>query len=125
MIIRYGIFSIEAFRKMDKQARTYLFEDLRHREQKTYPEPSYLIAMNQHLPPHSQGGAVRDIRFAELDIPRTLAAYAPLLSGLASFFRRSQEMVNFASKELARASSKDPPYKPYHTPQAPLESLDA
>ena len=72
--------------------------------------------MNQHLPPQIQGGAVRDIRFVELDIPRTLAAHTPLLSGLSSFFRPSQEMVNFASKELARASSKDPPYKPYPTP---------
>ena len=73
--------------------------------------------MNQHLPPHIQGGAVRDIRFVELDIPRTLAAYTPLLSGLADFFRPPREMVNFASKELARASRKDTPYKPYLTPK--------
>ena len=48
---------------------------------KTYPELSYLIATNQHLPPHIQGGDVRDIRFVELDIPRTLADYTPFYRG--------------------------------------------
>ena len=117
MLARYGILSIESFRQVDKQARTYLFEDLRQREQKTYPELSFLIAMNQNLPPHSQGGAAKDIRFVELDIPRSLLTYTPLLSGLSALFRPSQDMVNFASKELAQAASKDPPYTPYPTPK--------
>ena len=37
MLTIYGISPIEAFRQMDKQARTYLFGDLRQREHKTYP----------------------------------------------------------------------------------------
>ena len=105
---------------MDTQARTYLFEDLRHREQKTYPGLSFLIAMNQNLHPYSQGGAAKDIRFAELDIPRIFLTYTPLMSGLSALFRPSQDMVNFASKELAQAASKDPPYTPYLTPNLHL-----
>ena len=115
MIVRYGIISIESFRQMGKQALTYLFEDLGKRERKTYPELSFLIAMNHHLPPHIQCGAPRDIRFTELDIHRSLLVYSPLLDGLSSFFRPTQEMANFSSKELDQAPSKDPPFKPYLT----------
>ena len=75
--------------------------------------------MNRHLPPSSQGGAQRDIRFAELDTHRTLLAYKHLVAGLAGFFRPTQEMVDFSSKELDQAASKDPPFKPYLTPNLP------
>ena len=38
ILARYGIQSLEAFKQIDKQARGYLFEDLRRREQMTFPE---------------------------------------------------------------------------------------
>ena len=76
--------------------------------------------MNQNLPPHSQVGAAKDIRFVELDIPRSLLTYTPLLSGLSALFRPSQDMVNFASKELAQAAIKGPPCAPYLTPKLHL-----
>ena len=49
-MVRYGIQSLEAFKQIDKQARGYLFEDLRHREQMTFPE---LARNGKSLPPHS------------------------------------------------------------------------
>ena len=58
ILVRYGIASVEAFKQADKQARNYLFEDLRLRENMTFPELSFLVALNQHLPPHSQGGGL-------------------------------------------------------------------
>ena len=118
MLVRYGIHSAEAFRQTDKQARAYLFEDFRQREQKTYPELSFIIAMNQHLPPPQPRRSYAGyIRFVELDIPRTLPAYPPKLSGLAGLFRPSREMVNFISRELATAASKGPSFKPYLSPK--------
>ena len=49
ILLRYGIQSLEAFNQIDKQARGYLFEDLRRREQMTFPE---LPRNGKSLPPH-------------------------------------------------------------------------
>ena len=49
------------------------------------------------------------MRFAELDIPKALAKYAPQLSSLSAFFLPDQDQVNWVRKEIAIAASKDPP----------------
>ena len=65
----------------------------------------FLIAPNQHLPPHIQGGASK-VMYTELDIPLALKTYAPSLQLLgAFFFRPAQGMVNFARKELSGAAN--------------------
>ena len=46
---RYGIQSLEAFKQTDRQARGYLFDDLRRREQMTFPE---LPRNGKSLPSH-------------------------------------------------------------------------
>ena len=38
ILARYGAQSVEAFKQIDRQARGYLFEDLRRRDQMTFPE---------------------------------------------------------------------------------------
>ena len=64
-----------------------------------------------------RGGGASKIQFTELDIPRALASYAPSLKLLGGLFRPSQEMVNAIRKEIAEASNKDPPFKPFILPK--------
>ena len=77
---------------------------------------SFLIALNQHLPPHSQGSSA-NIKFTELDIPRALSDYSPSLAGIAGFLRPTQAMVNMIRKEIAEAANKDPPFLPFIVPK--------
>ena len=120
ILARYGISSVEASKQADKRARGYLFEDLRLRGNLTFPELRFLVALNQHLPPHSHGSTTK-VQFAELDIPRALDTYAPSLKLLGGLFRPSQEMVNLIRKELAEAANKDPPFKPFILPELPAK----
>ena len=53
ILVRYGIQSLEAFKQIDKQARGYLFDGLRHREQMTFPE---LPRNGKSLPSHFRNG---------------------------------------------------------------------
>ena len=50
ILVRYGILTVEAFKQTDRPASCYLFEDHRHRGQMTFPELSFMAALNQHLP---------------------------------------------------------------------------
>ena len=52
-----------------------------------------------------------NIRSAELDIPRELAAYRPKISNISAFILPGQEMANCVQKEIAIASAKDPPVR--------------
>ena len=83
---------------------------------------SFLIALNQHLPPHSHG-IPANIKFTELDIPRALGTYAPSLAGIAGFFRPSQTMLNATRKEIAEAANRDP-LSTLHCAHALHRSLD-
>ena len=117
ILVRYGLDSIEAFRTTDEQARRFLFEDLRKSEQLNFPQLGFLLKLPRHVPPHDQKLSGNNIRFAELDIPRDLASYAPLLTNLSGHLLPDQEMVNFAQKECALAEDKDPPFVPYLNPK--------
>ena len=77
---------------------------------------SFLIALNQHLPPHSQGSS-SNVKFTELDIPRALNDYAPSLTAIGGFLRPTQAMVNMIRKEIAEAANKDPPFLPFIVPK--------
>ena len=118
ILLRYGLPTVEYFRKADKQAMSYLFGDLRQREQRTFHELSFPIALSQHLLPHIQGGPIK-VSYTELDMPPALRTYAPSLQFPEAFFRPTQSMVNFARKELAEASGKEPPFKPLLIPELP------
>ena len=50
MLAMYGISSVEASKQTDKQARGYLFEDLRMRGDVAFPEISFSAALSQHPP---------------------------------------------------------------------------
>ena len=56
VLVRYGILTAGASNQTDRQARGYLSEDLRQREQMALPELSFLVALNQHLPLIPMGG---------------------------------------------------------------------
>ena len=116
ILVRYGIPTVEAFKQAEKQARSYLSEDLRQREQRNFPELSFLITPSQHLTPHIQGGSAK-VTYAELDIPSALKTYAPSLQFLEACFRPTQSMVNFVRKELEEAPGKDPPFNPFLNPK--------
>ena len=57
------------------------------------------------------------MRYAELDIPEALSAYAPPLSTLSAFFLPGQDQVNWCRKEITIAAAKDPPFQPYLLPK--------
>ena len=84
---------------------------------------SFLIALNQHLPPHSHGSSA-NINFAELDIPRALSDCSPSLGGIAGFLRPTQAMVNMIRKEIAESANKDP-LLTFHCAQAFHRSLES
>ena len=118
LLVRYGLETAEAFRTTDELARKYLFEDLRRTEHLNFLQICFLPKLARHIPPHDQKLPAKNIRFTEIDIPRELSAYSPLLSNLTAYFLPNQAMVNWTQKEIAIAAAKDPPpYIPYLTPQ--------
>ena len=56
ILARYGVQSSEASKQIDKQARGYLPDDIRHREQMTCPE---LPRSGESLPFHFSNGTFR------------------------------------------------------------------
>ena len=69
----------------------------------------------------------KNIRFAEIDIPRALESYAPNLAILSSFLPPDQAMVNWANREITIARSKGTPFFPYLAPklyEAPWMPVD-
>ena len=61
-----------------------------------------------HVPPRDQKVPEKNIRFAELDIPRALGSYAPKLNTICALLLPDQEMDNWINKEIAIAKSKVP-----------------
>ena len=86
-----------------------------------------MLKLSRQIPPHDQKISAKNIRFADLDIPREISAYAPSPSNLTAFLLPDQEMVNWVQKEIAIAAAKDPPFAPHLTPKlcdAPWMPLD-
>ena len=117
LLVRYGLATLGVFRTTDGISRRYLFGDLRKTEQLNFSQLSFLLKLARHVPPNDQKLSGGNIRFAELDIPRELAAYRPQLSNISSFIPPEHEMANWVQKEIAMASAKDPPYAPYLNPK--------
>ena len=113
LLVRYGLDSLGAFRTTDEISRRYLFEDLRKTEQLNFLQLSFLLKLARHILPRDQKLSEKNMRFTDLDIPRELAAYHPVLSNLSSMLLPDQEMANFTQKEIAIAAAKDPPYVPF------------
>ena len=94
-LVQYGIISLESFRTTDDQARKYLFDDLRETEKLSFREIAFIPRLNKNIPPNDQKVTEKNIRFAELDIPKalSLSVFRPNLSELAASFRPEQEMA--------------------------------
>ena len=97
-------------------ARRFLFDDLGKCDRLQFAHLAFLFKLARHIPPHDQKVREKNIRFAELEIPRALAEYAPSIAAISSFALPDQDMVNWVNKEIAIANSKDPPYQPYLVP---------
>ena len=116
-LIAYGITTLEAFRTTGEIARRYLFEDLRKTEKLTFLQISFLFKLARHIPPHDQKVSEKNMRFAELDIPKVLEKYDPKLCSPTAYFLPGQDQVNWCRKEISIAAAKDPPYQPYLAPK--------
>ena len=69
-------------------------------------------------PPQSQGGGPRDIRFAELDIPRTIPTYSPpWISGIDGSPPTDAGNGELRRKRACSSGYKGPTFKPYLTPK--------
>ena len=110
LLVRHGLETVEAFRTTGEQARRFLFEDLRKTEQLNFIQLSFPLKHARHIPPHDKKLSAGNIRFTELDTPRELASYSPLLSNLSSHLLPDQDMVNWVQKEIALAEARDPPF---------------
>ena len=63
--------------------------------------------------PPKRGRNIKDVDFVEPNIPHNLSNLTPNLASISLALQPTQEMVNVAAEELARAAAFPPPYKPY------------
>ena len=71
---------------------------------------AFLLKLERHIHPNDQKVSEKNIRFADLDIPRALQSYDPKLAILSSLLLPDQDMANWVNREIAVATSKDPPF---------------
>ena len=76
-----------------------------------------MLNLARRVRPHDQKISGGNISVAELDIPRALASYSPLLSDLSAHLLPDQDMVNWIQNEIAIAGPMGPPFAPYLDPK--------
>ena len=117
-LIRYRFKSLEAAKRSTREARRFFLGDLLRVERKGYPDIASLLELFDHLPANTHLEQPDErVRFAEIDIPRSLLSLAHSLSGIRGVLRPEQSMCNWIQRELANGVAKIPSYRPYLVPK--------
>ena len=114
-LVKYRTFSIDIIRRANAQARKYISEYLRGKDDLALDQIGFLMAPAQHIQPDGHAASVREkhVRFTLADIRKALESFPPSISGISGIIRPDQDMVDWIMREIAKARHKVPPYEPY------------
>ena len=112
-LYRYGWNTLKAVQESKAPNRQHFMADVR--KEKGFRSLSFIYDLFEVFPPPKRGRNIKDVDFAEPNIPHNLANLTPNLASISLALQPTQEMVNVVAEELARAAAFPPPYKPYVT----------
>ena len=117
-LARYRFKYLEAARRSTRESRRFFLDDLRRVEGKGYPDIAFLLEILDHFPANTHLEQPEEkVRFAEIDIPRSLLKLAPSLSDIGGVLRPDQSMCNWVQRDLAKRLARIPSYRPYLVPK--------
>ena len=112
-LFQYGWNNFQAVIVSKAPNRQHFMADVR--KEKGFRSLSFIYDLFEVFPPPKRGRNIKEVEFAEPNIPHALSSFTAQLSTISTVLQPTQEMVNLVAEEMARAAAFPPPYKPYIT----------
>ena len=108
-----GYYRVETIKRMHEHARTYFIANLKKHKECSATGARLVLDLLAIFQTKMKNAT--DPRIEEIQIPREMTRWSPLLSSLTGVLVPDQEMVNHFTIELTRGENETPTYTPFVT----------